>query len=93
MSHQDPVDLDATDACPLAGRCENCGADEGLDVMTAGISLAVYCLTLCKTCADAGETPGPEGSSRAVERVLLHCGHLGIDVAQMVAQIERERAQ
>ncbi|MDQ3274101.1 MAG: hypothetical protein M3Q39_03480 [Actinomycetota bacterium] len=41
------VDLDATDACPLEERCENCAARADLDVATAGSPVGIYCLTLC----------------------------------------------
>lgn len=53
------LDLDATDACPLDERCENCGASTDLDVATAGTPVGVYCLTLCGTCADADTVPEP----------------------------------
>jgi len=83
------LDLDATDACPLDERCENCGASTDLDVATAGTPVGVYCLTLCGTCADADTVPEPGGWSRAVVRVLEHCEHLGIDLDQMAAQLKQ----
>ncbi len=86
------VDLDATGACPLAARCENCGRTEHLAVATAATPVGVNCLTLCAACADAGEAPEPGGVPRAVKRVLEHCGHLGVDIDQMAAELdERER--
>ena len=36
------LDLDATDACPLDERCENCDASTDLDVATAGTPVGIY---------------------------------------------------
>ncbi|MQA12841.1 MAG: hypothetical protein GEV09_01365 [Pseudonocardiaceae bacterium] len=84
--NQHALDLDATDTCPLDERCENCGTRDELDVATAATPVGIYCLTLCDACADA--VPEPGGWSRAVGRVLEHCGHLGIDSDEMAEELQ-----
>lgn len=87
------IDLDATGGCPLAGRCGSWGGTANLAIATAAIPVGVYCLTLCEACAEVGAVPEPGGLPRAAQRVLEHCGHLGIDVDEMAAQLRREGEQ
>lgn len=79
------VDVDDVSACPLAARCEACGAAADLDAATVGTPVGVYCATLCGPCFDKGRGPRRLGWGATTERVLAHCGHLGIDVEQMTA--------
>lgn len=84
------VELGAVDACPDAATCENCGATDELDIATALTPVGVYCLTLCRGCAETGTVPEPGDWSTAARRVLDHCCHLGIDTDQMAAALDQE---
>lgn len=84
------VDLDNTAGCPVGVRCESCGTEGGpLAVETASAArLGVMCLTLCLRCADSDVTP-PVTVSTAARLVGQHCAHLGIDLDEMAAALER----
>jgi hypothetical protein len=69
--------------CPRAGRCEACGATRQLDVATYQTPVGVFCATVCNTCVDTGNPPPVRSWGGAVERVGVHCQHLGIGVDQM----------
>ena len=77
-----PIDLDDTTRCPAEPCCETCGAVDDLDVGTADTPVGVLCLTLCGSCAEAGDLPRFPSWSAAVRRVLVHCEHLDVDLDQ-----------
>jgi hypothetical protein len=77
--------------CPRAGRCEACGAARHLEVATYQTPVGVFCATVCACCLAAGNSPAVRSWPGAVERVGAHCQHLGIDVDQMAALLDRER--
>jgi len=79
------LDLDDTRTCPALPGCESCDAVDDLDVVTADLPVGVACLTLCGSCADAGDLPRFRSWSAAISRVLDHCGHLGVDADQAAA--------
>ena len=83
------VNLDDTSRCPLGHRCEACGAERtDLAVVTVVLDvLGVACLTLCPRCAGSGVVP-PVSVGTAVRLVAQHCGHLGITVDEMAAELE-----
>jgi hypothetical protein len=89
MGRQDP--LGPSRRCPHAGRCEACGATRQLEVATYQTPVGVFCATVCGPCVDAGKPPPVRSWGGAVERVGAHCQHLGIDVDQMAALLDRER--
>lgn len=87
------MDIDDTTRCPVAPECEVCFGQRGalLDVVTFGTPVGVYCATICEACEDDGLKPGRIGGwTQAVDRVLLHCAHLGIDADQMAAAMAAE---
>jgi hypothetical protein len=77
--------------CPHAGRCEACGTTRDLDLATYQTQVGVFCATVCTPCVDAGNTPPVRSWLQAFERVGAHCQHLGIDLDQMAALLDRER--
>lgn len=91
------VDLDDMGRCPRGDRCRACGKTDGtLTVCTLDAAVGVMCMTLCDSCADAGapfEGRSPIGWPEACDLVARHCGHLGIDLDQMAAVMERENAR
>jgi hypothetical protein len=86
------VNLDDTSRCPLGRRCEACGAKrDDLDVATVALDvLGVACLTLCPRCAESGVVP-PVSVGTAVRLVAEHCGHLGITLDEMAAELGTDR--
>jgi hypothetical protein len=83
------IDLDDVMRCPLGVRCEACGAErDDLSVCTAWTPLGVLCLTMCPRCASASMAP-PVAVGTAVRLVGQHCAHLGIDLDQMAAALDR----
>lgn len=85
------VNLDSVAGCPVADRCAACGDVHGLAVVTAQTQVGVYCLTLCPDDREADRLPSPPSWSTAIEMAGAHCGHLGIDVDQMEAEMVREQ--
>jgi len=89
------IDLDDTSRCPRGVRCESCGTESdhlAVETATSG-RLGVLCLTLCRTCAAYDELI-PVSVSTAERLVAQHCGHLGITVEGMAAELElRRRSQ
>lgn len=83
------VDVDDTSNCPLGDECASCGTRDDLAVSTLGIPMGVLCMTLCGDCAEAGRRPKMYLVPGA-EKVLEHCGHLGIDADEMAAALDRE---
>ena len=79
--------------CPQADRCEICGSGRNLDVATYQTPVGVFCATVCGPCIDQAKAPPVRGWATAVERVGVHCGHLGIDLDQMAALLHAERDQ
>jgi hypothetical protein len=84
------IDLDDTAQCPIDEHCSGCGGGPNLGnrilrVVTAEAQVGVFCMTVCQKCS-------PEGWQLPLvwttERVLEHCGHLGIDADQMAAAME-----
>lgn len=90
MSTPKRINLDDTSNCPVGVRCEACGIEgSDLAVHTAALApLGIACLTLCARCADSDMAP-PVSVGTAVRLVNQHCRHLGIDVDQMAAELER----
>ena len=85
------MNLDDTSRCPVGVRCESCGTEGGnLEVETARSLLGVMCLTLCRRCA-AFDDLVPVAVGTAVRLVAQHAGHLGIDLDEMAAAMERDR--
>lgn len=83
------IDLDDTNNCPVGHRCESCGTESGdlaVETATSG-RLGVLCLTLCRRCA-AYDDQIPVSVGTAVRLVAQHCGHLGITVDDMAAELE-----
>lgn len=83
--------LHNTRNCPRGGSCVVCGSTMDLAVETATTPVGVVCFERCEDCADGEEMPKlswPE----AVRRSGEHAVHLGIDVDQMAAAMEREEA-
>lgn len=81
------VDLDDTTSCPLGDRCEGCDTAMGLAVCTAYAMGGVVCLTLCPTCDRPRVDP-----TTAAWMALAHAGHLGIDIDQVAAEVQRAMA-
>lgn len=77
------VDPDDTHGCPVEDGCESCGAVDDLAVGTADTPVGVLCLTLCGSCAEAGDLPSFSSWSAAIRRVGEHAGHLGTDVDEL----------
>ncbi|GAA3455900.1 hypothetical protein GCM10018962_77340 [Dactylosporangium matsuzakiense] len=79
------VDLLDTRRCPLKPACENCGEDGNatgpLRTVIVDTPVGILCMALCGGCTDAEAMPSM-GYPTAVDRVLQHCGHLGIDADQ-----------
>lgn len=88
MAWPDP--LGPSRRCPRAGRCEACDATRQLDLATYQTPVGVFCATVCLRCMDAGTAPPMRSWGGAVERVGVHCGHLGIDVDQMAALLHAD---
>lgn len=84
------MDLYDASRCPVAERCESCGAGAGLTVATAHTPIGVLCVTLCGDCEDANKLPPIRAWSVAAERIGDHCVHLGIDLDQAAALLEAE---
>jgi hypothetical protein len=83
------INLDDTSNCPIGIRCESCGTESGnlaVETATSG-RLGVLCLTLCRRCASYDDQI-PVSVSTAVRLVAQHCGHLGITVDDMAAELE-----
>jgi hypothetical protein len=79
--------------CPLAARCEVCGAARELDLATYQTPVGVFCATVCGPCLAAGNPPPIRSWGQACERVGEHCQHLGIDLDQMGALLRAEREE
>ena len=84
------LDLDDTTRCPVRSECDCCGARAELAVATADSPMGVLCLTLCEPCADECAVPLlPVGA--LARMVGAHCTHLGCDLDEMAAALERGR--
>jgi hypothetical protein len=79
--------------CPLAARCQACGADHELEVATYQTPVGVFCATVCGACLAAGNPPPIRSWGQACERVGEHCGHLGIDLDRMGALLQAEHQE
>lgn len=87
-------DLDDTSRCPLDRCCSTCAAEEDdrdLVIGTASTPVGVFCFTLCGPCAKEGFVPRVSYPF-AAGAVAEHCGHLGCDLDEAAAVLERERA-
>ncbi len=84
--------LEDTSRCPVAAACATCGGTSGLAVAMVDTPVGVYCTTLCGRCAQAEGMVRPPSWGAAIDLVTAHCGHLGVDVDQMAAQMDAERA-
>jgi hypothetical protein len=89
MTAPDP--LSPSRRCPHAGRCQAGGATRELDLATYQTPVGVFCATVCTPCVDAGNAPPVRSWLQGFERVGAHCQHLGIDLDQMAALLDRER--
>ncbi len=91
--------LTDTTHCPAGAACETCHAKTGLAVVIVQGALGVFCYTICTPCSPA-ENPswsrppiadayanqvGWRGST--VDRVLMHCIHLGVTLAELTGLI------
>ncbi|MEV6879715.1 hypothetical protein [Amycolatopsis sp. NPDC051128] len=85
-------DLDDTSRCPLGRRCATCSTEDDLAIGTAVTPVGVFCITLCGTCAEKGDTPSI-GYPAAAMQVMVHCSHLDIDLDEMAAALAAERVQ
>lgn len=94
------IDLHDTESCPVAGVCLGCGivecavsdpASSVMTVTTASSALGVFCVTLCPDCLRTG-VGAMVGVVTAIEMVMRHCEHLGIDVDQMAEQMAEAEA-
>lgn len=79
------VDPDDTRGCPTLPACDGCGAVDDLAVGTGETPLGIACLTLCGSCAEAGDTPRWT-VGEALRRVLGHAEHLGCTVDALAAR-------
>jgi hypothetical protein len=79
--------------CPLAARCEVCGAARQLAVATYRTPVGVFCATVCGPCLAAGNPPPVRSWGQACQWVGEHCQHLGIDLDQMGALLQAEREE
>jgi hypothetical protein len=72
-------------------RCESCGVErDDLTVTTVELDrLGVACFTLCPRC-DGSDTDPRIGLGTAFRLVAQHCEHLGIDLDEMAAILERD---
>lgn len=84
--------LGVVDACPLAESCLVCGSVMDLARETFETPVGIGCITLCDGCADEGKLPSLSWP-QAIDLSGRHAVHLGIDVDQMAAAMEREEAQ
>jgi hypothetical protein len=87
------TDLDDTSGCPVAGRCESCGAgpESDLAVCTVSTRVSVLCLTLCAGCGDLSVPVRLSGWIETFERVCAHVEHLGITLDEMAQLLEQEQ--
>jgi hypothetical protein len=85
-----PDPLGPSRRCPRAGRCEACAATRHLEVATYQTPVGVFCATICAPCVAAGNPPEVRSWGQACERVGDHCQHLGLDLDQMGALLQRE---
>jgi hypothetical protein len=88
MARPDP--LGPSVRCPLAARCEACGAARQLAVAAYQTPVGVCCATVCAPCLAAGKAPSLYSWGQAAGRVAAHCQHLGIDLDQLAALLEAE---
>lgn len=84
--------LGVVDACPLADGCMVCGSALDLARETVETPVGVCCITRCEDCADDEKLP-KLSLPQAVDLSGRHAVHLGIDVDQMAAAMERERGR
>ncbi|MEU7872810.1 hypothetical protein [Dactylosporangium sp. NPDC049140] len=61
--------------CPIAERCESCGATADLGVYEVDTLIGPLCLTFCRICAEDECTP-PLDAPTATRRTLAHFQHL-----------------
>lgn len=85
-----PLDPDDTRRCPLGDACDTCGAVDDLAVGTGETPLGICCLTLCGSCAEAGDTPS-WSIPVAMGRVIEHADHLGTNLDALAAAARRLR--
>lgn len=84
------LDPDDISGCPIRPGCESCGAVDDIGVATGDTPLGVSCLTLCTSCADAGDMPRWPVAT-AMHRVIEHCQHLDTDLDTLVAAARHSR--
>ncbi len=85
--------IDDTEHCPLGERCFGCRGTEDLSIATFGgdMGVGVFCATVCHSCVESGVDWHGMPIMVAVQAVLAHCGHLGIDLDEMASALARER--
>jgi hypothetical protein len=79
-----PVDLDNTEHCPLGEACEKCDTRNDLVIVTFDSVVGTGCITVCRSCREAGELP-KVGVLVGAMLVAGHCEHLGIDLDHAAA--------
>jgi len=86
------VNLDNTAACPISGWCAYCGESGDLDVGTTRTPIGLICVTACERCTwnSHQRPPLSLGTVETATRVGEHCQHLGINLATMASQLDRE---
>lgn len=85
-----PLDPDDTRRCPTGDACDTCGAVDDLAVGTGETPLGICCLTLCGSCAEAGDTPSWT-LAQAMAHVIEHAEHLGTTLDALAAADRRRR--
>jgi hypothetical protein len=82
--------LDDVSGCPRFEACEVCGTAWDVMTLTVGTRVGVACIRVCLRCADPGGPPPFASRLDAIDRVNLHCDHLGITRAQMNTVLNAE---
>lgn len=83
-------DLDNVGNCPMGQSCETCGVTVDLNLETAESMMGVFCMTLCDGCTEYGRMPR-YSAPEAVDKVLTHCGHIGISADKMAALLSQRK--
>lgn len=77
------IDLHDTARCDRGERCEACGKRRpDRQLLTANTMFGVVCVTLCPDCHADHSTP-PLDMAACVNRMILHCSHLGVTPVEM----------
>ena len=85
----DPSQMDDTSDCPRRECCEICSGTADAATVTIQHPGGICCISVCEAC-EVQDRPIAFGIHDAFERVLEHCGHLGIDLDEMQDAIRQE---